>query len=111
MRKENKEILIQELIGKSIEIDAEWLEENDSELLDWITSSKYWGRGYDFVPERSEAVVRVEFDEAGIRYYVTFESHLEGVQQSLNNQPAWGEDSWEDWEDTEQLKKYYELAK
>jgi len=103
--------LIKKLIGKTIEFDAEWLEENDPELLDWITSSKYWGRGYDFVPERSEAVARVEFDEAGMRYYATFESHPEGVQQSLNNQSAWGEDSWEDWEDTEQLKKYYELAK
>jgi len=103
---------VEKMIGKEVEVDAKWLEENDPELLEWITTSKYWGRGYDVVPDRSEAVVRIEFDEGGARYYATFESHPDGIQQSLNNQPAWGEDSWEDWEDGEkQLKKYYELIR
>ncbi|MCF8002514.1 MAG: type II toxin-antitoxin system HicB family antitoxin [Halanaerobiales bacterium] len=106
-----REKLIEKLKGKRILVDAEWLEENDSELLEWITSSEYWGRGYDYTPGRSEAVIKIECDEGGTRYYATFESHPNGVQQSLNNQPAWGEDKWEDWDDIEQLKKYYKEVK
>ena len=37
--------LIEELTGERLLLDSKWLEENDPETLDWITISKYWGRG------------------------------------------------------------------
>jgi hypothetical protein len=102
-----KQEITQELKGNTVVVDAEWLEENDPEMLDWVTSSDYWGRGFDFVPERNQAIVKIEFDENGVRFYSTFQNHPQGVKQSLNNQPAWGEDNWEDWDDIEALKAYY----
>ena len=106
--KMTREELIKKLKGNTIEVDAEWLEENDSELLDWITSSKYWGRGVDDRPDREKAVVRILFDEGGVAYIATHDSEGVDVKQSLNNQPYWGEDEWEDWGDIQQLKTYYE---
>ena len=85
------------------------VEENDQELLDWITSSEYWGRGYDEKPARSDAIVEVHFNEDGVEYYATFKGHKDEDCPS-RNQPPWGEDSYEDWE-TEDLKKYYKEAK
>ena len=96
---------INSLIGHNIIKSAEWLEKNDPELLDWIVMSEYWGRGYDEKPDRSAAVVELYFRESGVSYTATFEGHPEGVRQSLSNQPTWGQDSWEDWED-EQLELY-----
>jgi len=93
------------LIGHNLIRSAEWLEENDPELLDWIVSSKYWGRGFDEKPDRSAAVVELYFWDSGVGYTATFKSHPEGIRQSLNNQPTWGLDDWEDWED-EQLELY-----
>ena len=90
-----------------IEVDADWLEENDLEMLGWVTENNYWGRCFDEVPDRDTAVVRIEFDERGTRVYATT-SIVDDVQQSLNNQPAWGEDSYEDWT-KEKLEKYLEL--
>jgi len=46
-----KELII-DLIGQSIIKRAEWLEENDPQLLDWIVSSKYWGRGFEEEPDQ-----------------------------------------------------------
>jgi len=108
--KKGKGPLIEEMKDSRIILEAEWLEENDPEMLDWITSSKYWGRGYEEKPHRSKAVVELYFDEGGVEYKATFEDHPNGVKQSLNNQGPWGEDSWEDWT-AENIKKYYELIK
>jgi hypothetical protein len=104
-----KEQMIAELVGKTVVVGGEWLLENDPEMLDWITSSKYWGRGHENIkPE--DAVLEMYFESEGVTYKATFEGHPEGVEQSLNNQPMWGEDSWDDWE-TEDIKKYYILVK
>ena len=108
--KDMKKSLINQMKDSRIILKAEWLEENDPEMLDWITSNKYWGRGYEEKPNRSKAVVELYFDEGGVEYKATFEDHPNGVKQSLNNQGPWGEDSWEDWT-TENIKKYYELIK
>jgi len=109
--KPKKDIIINELEGRRIILTADELEEIDPELLDWITSSKYWGRGYDFVPERSEAIVELRFDEEGVRYYGDFEgSSTQPGEDPSQNQGPWGGDSWEDWT-IEQLKKYYELIR
>jgi len=102
-----KELII-DLIGQSITKSAEWLQENDPQLLDWIVSSKYWGRGFDEEPDRSAAVVELYFWDSGVGYTATFEGHPEGVRQSLNNQPTWGQDNWEDWEN-ETIKLYQGL--
>jgi hypothetical protein len=106
-----REKMIKEMEGESVIVDAEWIEENDPHLLDWITSSNYWGRGYDFTPERSEAIVELQFDEEGVRYYGDFESRETSDKYPSQNQGPWGEDEWEDWGDIEQLKKYYLLVK
>lgn len=112
--KEEKEMtrreFIEQLKGNSIVVDSEWLQENDEGLLEWITTSAYWGRGFDKEISHNEVVVKIEFDAGGVRYYATFESHPEGVRQSLANQEPWGEDSWNDW-GTENIQKYLNKLK
>ena len=66
------------------------------------------GQGFDEVPDRDTAIVRIEFDKCGTRIYATT-NIVDDVQQSLNNQAAWGEDSYEDWS-KEELEKYLELV-
>jgi hypothetical protein len=104
-----REEMIEEMTGERILLDAEWLEENDPEMLDWITSSKYWDMGYEKTPSREKAWVRLEFDEGGVRYIATTEEV--DVEQSLNHQIPWGEDSWEDWNDIELIQYYNEMQK
>jgi len=106
-----REEMIKEMVGENVVVNAEWIEENDPHLLDWITKSNYWGRGYDYNPERSEAIVELQFDEGGVRYYADFESSDSQDRWPSQNQEPWGEDEWEDWGDIEQLKKYYMLVK
>ena len=101
-----KKELINKLQGKTTLVDYDWLQEHDPELLEWVTSSKYWGRGFERDIPAQEAFVEVYFNEGGISYAATFKSHTDGVRQSLNNQPPWGEDSWDDW-GVNQLKGYY----
>ena len=96
--------LIEELTGERLLLDAEQLEENDPEMLDWITSSKYWGRGYDRKPDPSEAIVELQFGEEGVTYYADLEGSKD--RWPSQNQPPWGEDSWEDWA-VEEIEKYY----
>jgi len=101
-----KNKIINQLKGKNVIVNAEWLKVNDLDLLEWITSSNYWGRGFNFTPKRKQAVVKLEFDEGGVRYYATFKEHPQGIKQSLINQPPWGQDSWQDW-NIKELKIYY----
>jgi hypothetical protein len=96
--------LIGKLTGERILLGAEWLEENDPEMLDWITSSKYWGRGTDRKPDPSEAIVELKFDESGVAYYANLETDKDIYPSQ--NQPPWGEDNWEDWA-VEAIEKYY----
>ena len=106
-----REEMIEELTGEIVTVGGEWMEENDPEMLDWITSNRYWGRGYKKAPSREKAYVRLEFDEGGVRYIAIATAADEvDVDQSLNNQPPWGEDTWEDWT-VEDIKKYYMLVK
>jgi len=106
-----KEEMIKQMEGEIVTIGGEWLLENDEEMIEWITGSKYWGRGHENIEIKSEDVVlEVHFESRGVAYNVTFEGHPEGVEQSLNNQPIWGEDSWEDWK-TEDIQKYYTLVR
>ena len=102
--------MINEMIGERILLDAEWLEENDPELFEWITSSKYWGRGYEVNIETKDAVVEMNFEACGIACKATFKDHPDGVKQSLDNQPVWGDGKWEDWS-TEDIEKYYKMLK
>ena len=92
------------LQGKSLVVDAEWLKENDSEQLDWITSSEYWGRGSDRIPDPSEAIVELKFDEGGVAYYANLETSPD--KYPSQNQPPWGEDPWKDWT-IEEIEKYW----
>jgi hypothetical protein len=104
--------IIKEMEGSIIKVDGKWLAENDEEMLDWLTGSDYWGRGFeDMEINPEDAVLEMHFESRGVAYKATFEGHPEGVEQSLNNQPMWGDDSWEDWGDNELLKKYYLLVK
>ena len=96
--------LIEELTGERLLLDSKWLEENDPEMLDWITSSKYWGRGSDRKPDPSEAIVELQFGEEGVQYYASTEGHQDFWPSQ--NQPPWGEDSWEDWA-VEAIEKYW----
>ena len=99
-----KREMIRELTRERILLDAAWIEENDPELFEWITSSKYWGRGSDRNPDPSGTIVELQFGEDGVKYYP------DGVKQSLDNQPVWGDGNWEDWS-TEDIEKYYKLLK
>lgn len=103
-----REEMIKEITDEKVLINAEWLEENDSEMLDWITSSKYWGKDYEERPDRSEAVVELHFNENGVEYYADLERSKDDYPSQ--NQPPWGEDSWKDWE-VQDIKKYYMLVK
>ena len=96
--------LIEELTGERLVVDAEWLKENDSEQLDWITSSEYWGRGSDRIPDPSEAIVELKFGEEGVTYYADLKSSQDNCPSQ--NQPPWGEDTWEDWA-VEEIEKYW----
>ncbi len=103
------ETIKKELKSKEcVEVNAKWLENKDPELLDWVVSSKYWGRGYDYTPKRESAVVRIYFKEDGIAYIATHNNI--DVEQSLNNQPYWDWDLWSDWT-YEQLLVYYNKIK
>ena len=102
-----REEMIKQMEGEIVTVDGEWLLENDGEMIEWITDSKYWGRGHENIEIKPEdAILEMHFGSRGIDYNVTFEGHPEGVEQSLNNQPPWGEDTLEDWNDIE-LKTYY----
>jgi hypothetical protein len=106
-----REEMIKQMEGEIVTVGGEWLLENDPEMLDWLTGSKYWGRGHENIEIKPEdAVLEMHFSEGGVAYKATFEGHPEGVEQSLNNQNMWGDDSWKDW-GTEYLKKYYMLVK
>jgi len=108
-----KEEMINEMRGETLRVDGEWLAENDPEMIEWLTNNKYWGKGFEgreINPE--DAVLEIHFESHRVAYKATFEGHPEGVDQSLTNQPIWGEDDWEDdWEDDELLEKYYKLIK
>ena len=107
-----REFMIKELIGNRIKVDAEWLKENDIELLYWIIGSEYWGKGYNEYNKEKEltsdmAVVELHFNEGGVGYIATHNDGKIDVRQALNNQPYWGEDDWEDWDNLEVIEKYY----
>jgi hypothetical protein len=104
-----REEMIEEMTGERILLNAEWLEENDPEMLDWITDSIYWDRGYDRKPDPSEAIVELQFDEGGVVYYANLEASPN--KYPSQNQPPWGEDHWEDWEDIELIPYYNEMQK
>jgi hypothetical protein len=109
--KMRKEQMIAELVGKTVVVGGEWLLENDEEMIEWLTGSKYWGRGHENIEIKPEdAVLEMYFEEGGVTYKATFEGHPEGVEQSLNNQNMWGDDSWKDW-GIEPVEKYFSLVK
>ena len=104
--------LIEGMKGNSIIVDAGWLEENDPEMLEWLTGSEYWCKGFENMEINPEdAVLEMHFESRGVAYKATFKGHPDGIGQSLNNQPMWGDDNWEDWDDMEQLRKYYQKIK
>jgi predicted DNA-binding protein len=105
-----REEIITRMEGERILLDAEWLLENDEEMLEWITDSKYWDRGYDRKPDLSKAIIELQFDEGGVDYYADFEGNDSNDRWPSQNQPPWGEDRWEDWK-VEDIKKYYMLVK
>ena len=100
--------LINEMDGERVLLDEEWLEEHDPETLGWITSSEYWGRGYDRKPDRSQVVVELQFDKSGVKYYADLEGSKD--RWPSQNQPEWGDGNWEDWA-VEEIEKYYKLLK
>ena len=107
-----REEMIEQMKGEIITVGGEWLLENDEEMIDWITGSKYWGRGHENIEIKPEdAILEMHFGSRGIDYNVTFEGHPEGVEQSLNNQIPWGEDSWEDWNVIDLITYYNEMQK
>ena len=99
--------MIKEMAGQRVQVNAEWLEENDQELLDWVVSSNYWGRGLDQEPNRDTAFVELNFTEEGVQYTATT-TNVDNVAKAIVNQEPWGEDSWEDW-CKEEVGKYYNL--
>jgi len=100
-----KEQMIAELVGKTVVVTAEWCKENDDEeLLDSITSSNNWGKGIERKLEKSEAIIEMHFDEGGVTYYADYESSKDDYPSQ--NQPPWGEDSWDNW-DIEAVEKVY----
>jgi hypothetical protein len=100
-----KEQMIAELVGKTVIVNAKWCKENDDEeLLDFITSSNNWGKGIERKLEKAEAVIEMQFDEGGVTYYADYESSKDDYPSQ--NQPPWGDDSWDGW-DIEAVEKVY----
>ena len=50
-------------------------------------------------------LIDINFSDNGVSYAASYD------RQSLNNQDNWGEDEWDDWDDIEQLKLYYNKVK
>jgi hypothetical protein len=105
-----REEMIKQMEGNYIDVSYEWLMKNDYEMLDWVRKSDYWGRGQEKTPSIEKAWLRLEFDEGGVRYTATATEEVD-VEQSLNNQPPWGEDNWEDWNDIDLIPYYNEMQK
>jgi len=102
-----REEMIKQMEGEIVTVGGEWLLENDEEMIEWLIGSKYWGRGHENIEIKPEDVVlEMHFESRGVAYKATFEGHPEGVEQSLNNQPPWGEDCWEDWT-VKEIEKYW----
>ena len=89
-----KEEIIKRLSGRIMRLDYNWLVENDEELLHLFTKSKYWGRGFAYTPDVEEIIVEIYFGDEGMGMVATFESHPDGVNQSIANQPYWFEDRY-----------------
>jgi len=97
-----KNYLINEMIGKKVIVDAEWLKENDPETLSYIMDSEYC----DFAEE--ETVLEIQFDEGGTRSYACSESATCDIPSQ--NQPPWWDGSWGDWK-IEDIQLYYKKLK
>lgn len=105
----SKKELIKKLEGTTLKITAEWLKENDEELLDFITEHEYWGRGYDFTPSKDTCVVELHFSDGGICYIAT-STELDNWKQTLNNQSCWFEDEYSNCTD-KYLNQFYQKIK
>ena len=98
--------MINEMAGNYMDVDYEWLKENDPEMIDWVCKSDFWGKGYDEIPERDRLWLRLHFSDNGVGYIATAADEVD-VDHSLSEQPYWGENNWDDWDDIEQLTVYY----
>ena len=97
-----REKMINEMIGKKVIVDAEWLKGNDSATLNYIMDSEYC----DFAEE--ETVLEIQFDEGGTRSYACSESATCDIPSQ--NQPPWWDGSWGDWK-IEDIQLYYKKLK
>lgn len=106
VNEEEAKMLRQKLHGNHVIVDADWLEKNDPEQLDWIVDSEYC----DF--EREETVLEIQFrlnDMHEILYYACA-SDAPDADRPSRNQPPWAEDEWSDWKRSPGLThKYAEL--
>ena len=98
--------MINEMAGNYIDVDYEWLKENDPEMIDWICTSDYWIMGSDETLERTKLWLRLHFSDNGIGYIATAADEV-NVDHCLGEQSYWAEDEWENWDDIEQLTVYY----
>ena len=99
-----KDEMIEEMTGQRVQVNAEWLEENDQYLLEWVVSRNYFS-GHN----RDTAFVEIQFTEERIQYTATT-TDVDNVAQAIEKQEPWGEDIWEDW-DKEDVELYYNLLK
>lgn len=95
------EEMLDALGGETLIAGAKWFENNDTEILEWVMDSQYC----DF--EREEAIIEVIFTKFGVQYYACAE--WADCDTPSQNQPPWGEDDIEDWQDADEnyIKKYY----
>ena len=112
--KMTRQKLIEKLKGNTITVTSDWLEENDDLLYEFL-KDKLQGFVVDPANEANEENIQQFFDG---RYLIDINFYDNGVsyaasydRQSLNNQDNWGEDEWDDWDDIEQLKLYYNKVK
>ena len=95
--------------GKALMVTSDWLKQNDEQIHEWIriklqsfvrdernTADQ---ENLDLFDE-GEYLIELTFNERGCRYSAG------ETQQILNNQPSWGEDTWEDWSD-DKIELYY----
>ena len=99
-----KDEMIKEMIGQRVQVNAEWLEENDENLLEWVVS-----RNYFINRDKDTAFVEIQFTEEEIQFTVTT-TDVDNVAKAIANQEPWGCDIWEDW-DKEDVELYYNLLK
>ena len=105
---DNMKEIIKKLEGEYITVGSNWVKENDEVLYEFLLEQLYMYKNKEANSTNKEDIINFENGDWLVEVYFGPDgmSYCAGPdKQSINNQPPWGQDSWEDWED-EQLELY-----